>query len=237
MIQTISADEVKRRAAALGADLCGIAPVDRFVDAPAGFHPTAVLGGCRSVIVIAQQFPASVFASPSAAAYTFAMFKAADQVDTAAFRIASELDRLGSRAIAVPSREPYEYWDEGRRHGQGILSLKHAAVRAGLGRMGKNTLLVNDKFGNLLCLGAVLVDRELAADRPAEYLTCEPDCRICLDACPAKALDGASIEQRKCRSVCGRYSEGGGFIYACNLCRRSCPHHRGLKTLLEREKA
>lgn len=229
MIQTISAGEIKRRATALGADLCGIAPVERFADAPAGFHPTDVLGGCKSVIVIAERFPAGVLASPSSAAYTFAIFKAADQVDAAAFRIASELDRLGSRTVAVPSRDPYDYWDEGRRHGQGILSLKHAAVRAGLGRMGKNTLLVNDRLGNLLCLGAILVDRELAADPLAEYWTCAPDCRVCLDACPAKALDGTTIEQRKCRSVCGKHTEGGGFVYTCNLCRRSCPHYRGLQ--------
>ncbi len=229
MLETISAADVKRRAAYLGADLCGIAPVERFADAPAGFHPTDVLGACRSVVVIAERFPAGILASPSAAAYTFAIFKAADQIDSITYRIASELDRLGSSAVAVPSRDPYDYWDESRRHGQGILSLKHAAVRAGLGRMGKNTLLVNDMMGNMLCLGAVLVDRELAADPLATYRTCEPDCRICLDACPVKALDGATIEQRKCRSVCGKQTDGGGFVYACNLCRRSCPHHQGLQ--------
>ncbi|MDR7867559.1 MAG: hypothetical protein RIN56_12120 [Sporomusaceae bacterium] len=228
MLQNISAAEVKRRAAELGSDLCGIAPVERFADAPAGFHPADVLGGCKSVIVIAERFPCSVIASPSAAAYTFAILKAADQMDAITYRIASELDRLGSCALAVPSRDPYDYWDEDKRHGQGILSLKHAAVRAGLGRMGKNTLLVNDKLGNMLCLGAVLVDRELAADPVAAYRTCEPDCRICLDACPAKALDGSTIEQRKCRSLCGKHTDGGGFVYACNLCRRSCPHYQGL---------
>jgi len=228
VLRAINAADIKRRTADLGADLCGIAPVERFADAPTGFHPTDVLGTCRSVIVIAERFPTGILASPSAAAYTFAIFKAADRIDAIAYRIASELDRLGGSAVAVPSRDPYDYWDDSRRHGQGILSLKHAAVRAGLGRMGKNTLLVNDKLGNMLCLGAVLVDKELEDDPVATYGTCRPDCRICLDACPAKALDGVTINQRKCRSVCGKQTPGGGFVYACNLCRRICPHHLGL---------
>jgi len=50
--------------------------------------------------------------------------------------------------------------------------LKHAAVRAGLGRMGKNTLLVNDRLGNMLWLGAILIDQELAEDALANYDAC-----------------------------------------------------------------
>lgn len=228
-MKIIDAVEVKRRAKELGAELCGIAPVKRFADAPDGFHPADVVKGCQSVIVVAAPFPLSSLAASSQAAYTLVRNRLADKMDAISFQLASELETLGDCAVAIPSTDPYDYWDEAKRHGQGIISLKHAAVRAGLGQMGKNTLLVNDRLGNMLWLGAVLSQARLDADPVAGYQTCPPDCRICLDACPAQALDGTTIEQRKCRAVMGKYTDGGGLVYACNTCRKICPSCRGLR--------
>ncbi len=42
--------KVKEIMYSLGADLCGIASIDRFADAPAGYHPLDVLPTCKSVI-------------------------------------------------------------------------------------------------------------------------------------------------------------------------------------------
>lgn len=221
--------EIKRRARELGADLCGIAFVERFADAPAGFHPTDVLKDCKSVIVVATRFPLSTLQASSQSVYTFVRNKLVDRIDSITLQLALELETLGCRAVPIPSDEPYDYWDETRRHGQGILSLKHAAVRAGLGQMGKNTLLLNEQFGNLLWLGAVLADKELASDPVADYQVCIADCRLCLDACPAHALNGLSVEQRKCREVSAKCTEGGGGVLICNLCRKICPRHRGIR--------
>ncbi|VBB05142.1 Hypothetical protein LUCI_0349 [Lucifera butyrica] len=226
-MKQVNAAEIKRRIRELGADLCGIAPVERFADAPAGFHPNEVLIGCQSVIVFAARFPATTLSASSPAAYTFVRNRLVDKVDAISFQIAVELEDLSGKAIPVPSSGPYDYWDSDRRHGQGILSLKHAAVRAGLGQMGKNTLLINDRWGNLIWLSAVLTNAGLEPDPVASYQACAPDCRLCLDACPAGALDGKTIEQRKCRSICGKSTEGGGFVYACNVCRKVCPQYRG----------
>lgn len=223
-----NAQEIKKRAQVLGADLCGIASVDRFFDAPAGFHPADVLQGAKSVIVFAVRFPASTLKSPSQAAYTFVRNRLVDKIDTISFQVALELEAAGHTAVPVPSSDPYDYWEGGRRHGQGILSLKHAAVRAGLGQIGKNTLLANRDFGNMMRLGAVITDAELEADAVSTETLCIPDCTICLDACPAQALDGITIVQSKCRSVSARYSEGGGGVYACNTCRKVCPNSEGV---------
>ncbi len=229
MMKTIQSGEIKRQAINLGVDLCGIASVECFADAPSGFHPTDIVKECKSVIVLASRFPVSALFVSSPAAYTFAMLKSADKMDSVTFQIALELEKLGSCAVAIPSRDPYDYWDESRRHGQGILSLKHAAVRAGLGQIGKNTLLVNKQLGNALFLGGILLDAELEPDPVAAYQTCPQECRVCLDSCPVNALDGTTIAQSKCRSNSGKYTEGGGAVYACNLCRRNCPHHQGIK--------
>lgn len=227
-MNNISAAEVKSRAIELGADLCGIASIDRFCDAPDGFHPADVIKGCKSVIATAVRFPVSTLSCSSQAAYTFVRNSLVAKIDAITFQLASDLEKLGSLAVPIPSSDPYDYWDDARRHGQGIISLKHAAVQAGLGRMGKNTLLVNNQFGNMIWLGAVLVDKVLTADPLADYQPCMAECRICLDSCPAQALDGTSIVQRKCREVSGKSSPGGGMVYACNLCRKLCPQHQGM---------
>lgn len=225
MLTTAAA--IKTYAAGLGADLCGIAGVDRFADAPPGFHPNDVSRDARSVIVVAARFPAGTLKA-SQASYTFVRNRLAEKVDALTFALTVALEDSGAVAVPIPSSEPYEYWDDAERRGVGILSLKHAAVRAGLGVMGKNTLLVNDRLGNMLWLGALLVDRALPADPLATYRSCPDGCRLCLDNCPAQALDGVTLVQKKCRPVCGQYSPGGGVVYACNLCRKICPSHLGL---------
>ncbi len=231
MLKTMTAGQIKDRVHELGADLCQIASVERFADAPAGFHPTDIVKDCQSVIVVAVQFPVSTLSTASPAAYTFVRNKLADKIDSITVQLAGELEKLGGCAVPVPSADPYDYWDDDRRHGQGILSLKHAAVRAGLGKIGKNTLLINKQFGNMLWLGAILSNQDVEPDALANYQTCLPNCKICLEACPAKALDGVTITQDKCRSTSAKYKAGGGSVYACNLCRRICPLHSGIKDI------
>lgn len=227
----ISEEQIKEQTRELGAYLCGIASVERFCNAPAGFHPADILKSCESVIVIAARYPISPLSSTSLAVYTFTNSRVINTIDSITFQLCDELERLGACAVAIPASEPYEYWDEQKSHGRGILSLKHSAVLAGLGQMGKNTLLINDQLGSMLNLGAVLVDAKLTPDPPASYESCIPDCRLCLDSCPAHALDGITIEQRKCRTISAKCSVGGGFVYGCNLCRKICPHHQGLKLM------
>ena len=62
--------EIKELFFSKGADLCGIAPIDRFSDAPEGFHPTDVLPTCKSVISFALSFPAGVLACKNTIPYT-----------------------------------------------------------------------------------------------------------------------------------------------------------------------
>jgi epoxyqueuosine reductase QueG len=149
--------------------------------------------------------------------------------DLISFDLAAELEKKGIMAIPIPSADPYDYWDSERNHGRGILSLKHAGSLAGLGVIGKNTLLVNDRYGNMVWLGAILASVDLAPDPIAQYKTCPKKCKVCIDLCPQSALDGTTINQKLCRERSTSSTAGGGWILSCNTCRKVCPNHAGIK--------
>ncbi|MEW6555360.1 MAG: epoxyqueuosine reductase [Actinomycetota bacterium] len=213
----------------LGADLCGIAPAERFADAPAGFHPRDIFRDCSSVVVFARRLPAGVLDADSCVPYTRANEQAVSEVDSITFNAALKLEDLGARCVVVPSDDPYEHWEPERMHGRGILSMRHAGMLAGLGVLGRNTLLINESYGNMVQIGALLVDLELEGDPIAGYEGCRPDCDLCIYACPAGALDGETADQAKCRPASMVVSARGFLLKKCYACRAACPHALGLK--------
>jgi len=225
----INSDIIKKMIIQKGADICGIAPVSRFSNAPVGFHPNDINSNCKSVVVFASRFPNSTLWAKTNSPYTFIRNKMVDKLDMISFCLSDELDRNGIESIPIPSAEPYDYWDSKRNHGKGILSLKHAGVLAGLGVIGKNTLLMNDKLGNMIWLGAILISSELEPDPIATYAGCIDTCTICIDACPQNALDGTTINQKLCREKSFIYRDGGGRVISCNTCRKVCPNYSGIK--------
>jgi epoxyqueuosine reductase QueG len=110
----------------------------------------------------------------------------------------------------------------------GILSMRHAGYLAGLGRLGNNTLLINEDYGNMIQIGAVLLDVELEGDPLATYESCLPDCNICIDTCPVGALDGDTVDQALCRPRSIVVNERGFTLKQCNICRAECPHALGI---------
>jgi epoxyqueuosine reductase len=224
----ISAGTVKKRAIHYGADICGITPVGRFTDAPKGFHPCDIYPDCKSVVVFAARFPLSTLQAESNSPYTLVRNKMVDKVDWISFNVSSELETEGVVSIPIPSADPYDYWDADRTHGRGILSLKHAGALAGLGVLGKNTLLMNERLGNMIWLGAILLSINLEPDPVASCEGCDSECTVCIDSCPQHALNGTTIDQKLCRQHSISYNYGGGWVLSCNICRKVCPYHQGL---------
>jgi epoxyqueuosine reductase len=224
----LSSKTIKKRAILYGANICGVAPVARFVDAPKGFHPCDIYPDSRSVVVFASHFPLSTLQAKTNAPYTLVRNRMVDKLDWISFRVSGELETEDVVSVPIPSADPYEYWDADRRHGRGILSLKHAGFLAGLGAFGKNTLLINEKFGNMIWLGAILVSIDLEPDPMASYEGCISECTLCIDSCPQHALDGITIDQKLCRERSNSCTDGGGFVLSCNICRKVCPYHKGL---------
>lgn len=233
----ISSRTIKKRVIQYGADICGVAPVARFADAPKGFHPRDVYPDCRSVIVFASHFPLSTLQARTNAPYTLVRNKMVEKVDWISFHVSGELETKGVVSVPIPSADPYEYWDTDRNHGRGILSLKHAGALAGLGVLGKNTLLMNERFGNMIWLGAILMSTDLRPDPIASYEGCISECTLCIDSCPQLALDGVTIDQKLCRERSISYTKGGGWVLSCNVCRKVCPYHEAIPRGQRREES
>lgn len=213
---------IKGIAAKLGADLCGIAAIDRFDGAPEGFHPAAIYPQCRSVVVVAKRLPRGTGLVSPRIVYNKANDMNTFEVDRIAYLAALDIENLGGTAVPLPSDSPYDYWESDSLTGKGILSMRHAAVLAGMGSLGKNSMLINRTFGNMVTIGAILTDLELASDPLAEDL-CIPACRRCLAACPQQALDGTGARQNLCRPHTYDTNARGFGVINCNACRTVCP--------------
>lgn len=228
-------EQIRETVLNLGADACGIANIESFSAAPKGFHPADIFAECKSVIVFGLSLPKGLAKIDPKLIYAHFNSLNCLQADLIASKTAKQIENcFGCNAVPLPSDDPYDSWDSEKMEGHGLLSMKHAAVAAGLGTLGKNTLLLNSKYGSWLTLGAVLADLNLPSDPPAEEI-CIPGCNLCLTNCPVQALDGESAEQKKCRLNTFGTNARGFSTVNCNRCRTICPMRFGKKSANPKE--
>lgn len=218
-------ETIRKTAMDLGADVCGFAAAERFADAPAGFSPLDLYRECQTVIVFGVALPEGLLEiDPRLVYHHFNEAVVNPMLDAIALGLAKQIERrFGCHAVPVPCDSPYEYWDAGAMEGRGLISMKHAAVLAGLGALGKSTLLLNGEYGARLNLGAVFTDAVMPSD-PLVKSVCIPGCSKCADSCPAGAIGNGAVIQKRCREYA--YAEKTARGYAtttCNLCRTLCP--------------
>jgi ferredoxin len=110
---------------------------------------------------------------------------------------------------------------------EGKINLKEMAVRAGIGRRGKNTVVLHPEYGPRLRFIAVRTDAPLGAlvgaDRPDEESQACRDCSVCIDICPVSALEPFRMPDPSiCLSNVTPLDDAGRSIL-CDECLKQCP--------------
>jgi epoxyqueuosine reductase len=191
-----------------------------------------ILPGVRSLIVVGLDYgaalPEAILAEPSRgriAAYAWG----ADYHDLMIPRLEALADWL-----RVESRQSIShriYVDTGA-----ILERSHAQ-QAGLGFIGKNTMLINPRRGSNFFIGEILTDLEFDTYGHAGRQTMCGSCTRCLNACPTNAFPQPHVlDARRCISYLTVEHKGwidrelrplmGNWIYGCDVCQNVCPFQR-----------
>lgn len=119
---------------------------------------------------------------------------------------------------------------------------KPFAAQAGLGWMGKHTLIINRQAGSYFFLGELFTDLPLPVDTPVDSHC--GSCTACLDICPTQAIVGPQqLDARKCISWLTIEYEGvipeelrrpiGNRVFGCDDCQLVCPWNRYAKASRE----
>lgn len=204
----------------------GMGYLERRSDARA--HPEHVLEGVRSIVVVSFVYGRNEPPPSSPTGGKVARYARGPDYHGVLWRRLEmllawlEREQPGVRGRAVADTAP--------------LLERDFAQLAGLGWIGKNTMLINRRLGSFTVLGALLVNIELRADEPHAANHCGT-CTRCLDTCPTGAfVSPYELDSRRCISYWTIEHKGtipeafadrlDGWLFGCDVCQDVCPWNR-----------
>lgn len=180
-------DKVREFALGLGADVVGFAAIDDY-QSPRSPDPRKILPGVRSLAVMGFREIHGAVESDFTRVAMMCRMGSMEIALNATFRLALFLEKeTGTKAVPIAASYPLEMSRE-TMGSVGDVSLRHAAVAAGLGVFGRHNLVINPELGTQVLYSAVLSELSFEPDPPVEDTLCD-DCGLCVEICPAKALD------------------------------------------------
>ena len=192
-------------------------------------HPQVILPEARSLLVLAMNYKPSVSPQAISSKRSGRISRYAWGEDYHAL-IEDRLAHLETTIREVGGKEVVcrSYVDHGP-----VLE-KAMARQAGIGFIGKNTLLITEKAGSWVFLAVILTSLELEPDQPRSS-DCG-SCSLCLDACPTGALTAPfQLDARRCISyltienkgeIPGEFkSQMNHWLFGCDICQEVCPYN------------
>ena len=200
--------------------------------------PRKLLPTCRSVISLLSSYPAPLDSRSDNNSGRIAAYALLPDYHDVLKQRLGELAEL-IRELVEADVETYACVDSAP-----ILE-KGYAQNAGLGWIGRNSLLLHPDFGSWTHLSELLISLELEPDLPFGADSCG-ECQLCVRACPTQAiLPNCTIDARRCLSYLTIENHGeiplefremvGNRIFGCDQCQSICPVNK--KAQLEPKRA
>lgn len=214
----VTADEVKDKAKALGADIVGIADGAVMNENPPDpadpRRPSDITDhDAGRVIVIGKRLNSGTTRltrwDERHKYYNDELTMT--RLEETALELVLWLEQQGYPALIVPPThvDPWRYRGDPEEAMKPLLSLDHAAVEAGLGTLGLNLQLLTPEYGPRVMLSAVLCSVPVEADRKKDEALClGPECGRCLSACPGDVVGHWERDWK----ACDRYRSPHGFF-------------------------
>lgn len=184
---TVEKEDIRQYCYSLGADVVGFAAVGDYQSKRAP-DPKTILTGVQSLVVMGYRENNGAVESENRRISMASRMGGMELSLKNSYLVTRYIeDKSGTRAAPVSFSYPLNM--EPPVMGLvGDVSLRHAAVAAGLGVFGRHNLVINPRFGTRIIFTAVLSELALGSDPPVEEELCD-QCEQCVDACPVNALD------------------------------------------------
>ncbi len=202
-------EKIKAFALKLGADDVGITSVERY-NSPLSPPIKDLFPEARSIIVMTVK-EMSHCESPSPQLAMNGRLDVMEYARHSSYEMTRFVEKsLGGRAMSIPLSYPQSFTPKAMGT-VGEVSLRHAAVAAGLGTFGRHNLVIHPRLGSRILFMGVLTDLELESDPVIEESLCN-DCMLCVEECPAGALDEeGKTDVMKCLRVSQPYGLGANI--------------------------
>ncbi len=186
-------ERIKDFVLGLGVDDVGIGAVSNY-NSPRSTRLESIFPEAKSMIVLAYK-ETSNCDSPNRQIAINGRLDLIQFSQSCNYRLARFLEKeYDARAMTVPYSFPIDM----SKGGLAEISLRHAAVAAGLGSFGRHNLVIHPKHGVRVLFTAVLCDLDLPSDPPVQENLCNR-CNVCVESCPVGALDEeGKTDIRKC---------------------------------------